>query len=165
MLLHALLFDSLQVSSGVGLPAGQIQEEQVTLIRGLIAVVGTLFASVAARYLLSIAFATVAPSLSPQFLAAPSTLALAVAYLIGTLVVALAAGIVLGKLARDHLLVHLMAIGIASPTIGYATYGEAALPHRWQIVGYAVQLASIFLIARAMSHGRGHPPTSHAQAA
>lgn len=62
--------------------------------------VGALVAGLAAQYLLRIAFTTIAPSLSPQFLASPSTLALAIAYLIGTVVVAVAAGIPLGKLAQ-----------------------------------------------------------------
>ncbi len=128
------------------------------LRRSIQAVGFALAAALLTQLVLSAALRIFAPPLNTvHFHEGALTTALVGAYLLGTILTAVAAGMALGRLAPSNPSLHVAAVAVLSPLIGYVLAGPRALPHGWQIVGYGVQLILIEMISLAVFRGRGGP--------
>ena len=129
------------------------------LARSVLAVGGALAAALAVQLVLGGAVKLAAPALAGLSGRGMSA-ALVIAYLLGTIPCAVAAGITLGRLAPAKPSLHVCAVGLLSPLIGYVLAGQAALPHGWQIVGYGVQLMFIEFVTLRVFDAQMRPPKS-----
>ena len=112
------------------------------------AVVGALGAALLAQYALYGILMGAVPLLSGSAWFADHIDTLRSATLIlGFIATAATAGFTLGKLIPDKPIPHVLAVGVASPLLGYALAGPTALARGWQIPMYAAQLCVIGMIA------------------
>ena len=128
-------------------------------IRGSLLAIGAALAAVlAVQVALVGALRLAAPTLEGMHLAGPArSAALVTAYLLGTVSAAAAAGVALGRLAPTKPSLHVGAVALLSPLIGFLLVGSSALPRGWQVVGYGLQLVLIEAISLAVFRRR--PPT------
>ena len=130
----------------------------MNLPRSIIAVGAALGAALAVQAILLASLKLAAPSLA-GITGRTLTIAFISSYLLGTVLPAIAAGVALGRLAPMKPSVHVSAVGLLSPLIGYLLAGPVALPHGWQIVGYGIQLMLIEFVTLRVFRTQGRPPT------
>jgi hypothetical protein len=114
----------------------------------IIAVLGALAAAFVAQLILVAILAGFRTGLGQStWLAEHMDVVTTVAYAIGFLVPAVAAGITLGRLLPSNPIAHVVGVGVASPLLTYALVGPSALATGWQVAGYAAQLCVIGMLA------------------
>jgi len=128
------------------------------LLRSILAVCSALGAALAVQQMLSAALKLAAPTFD-GVTGRPLTVVLITVYCLGTVLTAIAAGFALGRLAPTKPSLHVGAVALLSPLLGYLLAGPAALPHGWQIVGYGAQLMLIEFVTRRVFRSQEPPAT------
>lgn len=127
--------------------------------RSLLAIGAALAAVLAVQVVLVGVLRLAAPALDGMHLAGTARSAtLVTAYLLGTVSAAAAAGVALGRLAPTKPSLHVGAVGLLSPLIGFLLVGSSALPRGWQVVGYGLQLVLVEAITLAVFRRRPSTP-------
>lgn len=123
------------------------------------AVLGALGAALLTQYLLYAIFMGALPLVGSVWATAHVDSLKALALVLGFLATAVSAGLALGKLAPANPILHVLAVAIASPVLGYFVAGPIALARGWQIPMYAAQLCIIGMIAIRVYNRRQDSPS------
>src|SRR4051812_40525715 len=89
---------------------------------------------------------------------AHGTMIATLAYATMTVLVAVSAGVVVGRVAPDRPAAHALALAGLLTLGGLVISGRASLPHGWQVAGLGLQLLLLCVVARFTSSRRAHRP-------
>jgi hypothetical protein len=131
------------------------------LLRSASAVLAACVIAIVAVALAPLIFLPVVERVSPAYLDAHLPLTVGVAYVFGTVLVALLAGAAVGWLAPGRPAVHMLSAAAVLEVVGLAAGGTRTLPHGWQILGFALQVTLACAVA-TLTWSRAHrdmPPT------
>jgi hypothetical protein len=130
------------------------------LLRSVGAVVAACLIAIGVVALAPLLFLPVVEHVSPAYLDAHAQSVLSVAYVFGTVPVALLAGAAVGWLAPRCPTVHMLSVAAALEAVGLAMGGTRTLPHGWQIFGLALQVTLACAVAAlTWSHAHRDTPT------
>jgi hypothetical protein len=128
------------------------------LLRSAGAVAAACLIAIAAVALAPLMFLPVVERVSPAFLDAHAQIVFAVAYVFGTVLVALLAGAAVGWIAPGRPAVHMLSAAAVLEVGGLAIGGTQTLPHGWQVLGLGLQVTLACAVA-TLTWSRTHPDT------